>query len=170
MPIGCWFRTPPEGLPPDQSRAVLNGIAFLRAKIPEIRQDVENAVAKQTPVRSGLMQAKVRSWGLREFIGGGFGFFYGWRKMDFTTFYPLFVLGGTGIYGPKRRFIKPRTSPVMVWFDEGSSFVARRTRGQKKQDVLGKAQPEIQKIVMKEVQVAMLAGMRSVKGSKGRRG
>lgn len=50
-----------------------------------------------------------------------------------TSRHPLYVEGGTGLYGFRRDTIKPVRAKFMVWYRGGRWFKARETRGQRAQ-------------------------------------
>lgn len=163
------MRVPPGGFPPNQANGIRRGIAILNSRIPSIMKDTEKFLANVTPMGpTGNMKSKVSSWGVRKYVGGGFGFEYGWRKGDFKVFYPLFVLGGTGIHGPYKTRIVPQTSPVMVWYVDGEKWVAQSTKGQEKQTLFEDSIGKIQRNIDREISMAMVTGARTIKGRTAR--
>ena len=53
--------------------------------------------------------------------------------------YAKYVIGGTGLYGPKKRPITPRSASVLAFSVSGSPVFARSVKGQKPNDFMERA-------------------------------
>lgn len=61
-------------------------------------------------------------------------------SLTYHAHYALFVMKGTGIYGPKGAMIKPKTATYMVFRGrDGELVYARETKGQRAQPFLANA-------------------------------
>lgn len=165
MQKAAWIRTPVEGFPPDQSRGVHMGLEILKTRIPSIMNDAKKALASVTPYYEGRMRGRVATWGVHWLPRGGFGFYYGWRKGDFTKiFYPSFVLGGTGLYGPEGKWIVPVKAKVLAWWSKHYGHrAAPKVSGQVPQDLFSKCESEVVSMITREMSMALHSGMETMK-------
>ena len=60
-------------------------------------------------------------------------------EMEIPEGKPRWVHNGTGLYGPLKRLIRPRTAPFMVFQIRGQQFRLKTVRGQRAQPYLDEA-------------------------------
>jgi len=96
---------------------------------------VETRATEKAPVgESGALAASIESWmtksGPHVFEG-----YVGTRMQGKTDIpYAYFVEYGTGMYGPKKQWIYPKTQEAMAFeLPDGTEIVRKRVKGQKKQ-------------------------------------
>jgi hypothetical protein len=168
--MNIWSNRVGIDFPPDiGTQAWKVAVQTMDFRLPRIMRAAEDYLKDVTPERSGLMKSMVRSWDPRVLANGGWSFSYGWRKTEWPgrVFYPLFVLGGTGLYGPRHIPIKPIHAPFLVWEDdEGQVYVKKEVKGQHAQNLFAACEGDISELMTKEMNLAMLAGFRSIKNTK----
>jgi len=62
-----------------------------------------------------------------------------WARIGPKVFYAVFVEFGTGIFGPLKRRIVPRTKRALAWTSGGQRFVRRSVKGSPAQPFMGPA-------------------------------
>jgi hypothetical protein len=168
--MGIWSSRAGFDFPPDiGTQAWKVAISTMKLRIPLIMRNTEKLLRDVTPEHSGFMKAMVSSWDPRISPNGSFSFAYGWKKTEWPggVFYPIFVLGGTGIYGPRHTPIKPIRGPVLVWSDdEGNVYVKTTVKGQHPQDLFAACEGNVSELMTKEMNLAMLAGFKSIKSTR----
>ncbi len=109
-------------------RVRVDDIISLRDSWPErVRQaklfallEIESLAVEEAPHRTGnlvnAIQTETTADGGRVFVGSG-------------ASYAVYVHEGTGIFGPRRQPIRPRTKRVLFW--EGARHPVRQVRGQR---------------------------------------
>jgi hypothetical protein len=105
--------------------------AVHRAVSSVVRKTEAIAVAT-APVDEGRLK-NARNSGVRDEGTRLVGF------VEFTVDYALFVMKGTGIYGPTGQRIKPKTAKLLAFRIDGQLVFAKSVRGQRAQPFLVEA-------------------------------
>jgi len=150
------------GFPPDIGGVIAEALARVQVRAKRVAEATVGFVRGITPSRTGYMRATVRYWNLRIYGRGGFAFWFGWRRGDYSgqrAFYPSYVDKGTGVYGLYGVPIFPSSSPRLAWKYQGRWVSARFVYGQRPQRLLerGKkfAQERLRDIYQYEVAMGM---------------
>lgn len=150
------------GFPPDLGRIITESLARVQVRAQELANDTVRFVRGITPKRSGFMKSTVRYWNLRVYGRGGFVFWFGWRRGDYSgkkAFYPPYVDLGTGIHGLYGVPIFPKDASRLAWRYKDEWVSARFVSGQRPQRLLeqGKefAQEKLRDIYQFEVSMGM---------------
>ena len=80
----------PKNFPPDIPGVLREALVESQSRTKELAESTVGFLRGITPSRSGYMRSAARHWDLRFFGRGGFSFWVGWRRSDFTgrAFYP----------------------------------------------------------------------------------
>jgi len=150
------------GFPPNIGRIITESLVRVQQRAQRTASDTVGFVRGITPSRSGFMKSTVRYWNLRVYGRGGFAFWFGWRRGDYSgqkAFYPLYVDKGTGVYGLYGAPIFPLHATHLAWRHDNKWVSARFVAGQRPQRLLeqGKefAQEKVKDIYHYEVSMGM---------------
>lgn len=150
------------GFPPDIGKILTDSLARVQARAQGLARDAVGFVRGITPSRTGFMKSTVRYWNLRIYGRGGFVFWFGWRKGDYSgkrAFYPPYVDLGTGIHGLYGAPIFPLHARRLAWRYKNSWVSAWFVSGQRPRRLLeqGKefAQERLRDLYQYEVSMGM---------------
>ncbi len=111
--------------------------ALLKDALSDIKDKMAAEARDQIPVETGELKAT----GIGEFgptkIGPGRWVAGVGLKKD--PFYGIFVHDGTGIYGPRKSRIYPRTAPYLKFTIDNRTFRVRSVAGQEAQPFMDRA-------------------------------
>jgi hypothetical protein len=156
----------PSDLPACVTGPIRAGMKIGMTNSKALSSNIRKTIAENTPVRSGLMRSTVAVWNLR-FSSNRCSMDAGWRKKDFPgVFYPVFVLRGTGVYGPwKRPIVAKNKHKVFVFENEaGEKIVTKEIEGQQKQRIFENSWLRISQYINSHFALSMVSGYRMVSG------
>jgi len=115
-----------------------------------------------TPVSSGKMRSRTRTWDYKRRGQWGFAFSVGFRSGDFPgEFYAPHVIYGTGVYGIRRSPIKPRYAKRLAWQSKsGEGTSAKTVRGQRPNPILEATEKMGLRLLRKSCQQAFIQAWR----------
>jgi hypothetical protein len=151
------------GFPPDLGKIVGDALVRVQQRAQALADATVGYVRGITPARTGYMRATVTSWSLRVYSRGGFVFWFGWRRGDYSgkrAFYPVFVNYGTGVYGLYGRPIYPRYARRLAWIHRGKWVSAESILGQRPQRMLERGKEFAKKRLRDIYQFEVMMGMR----------
>lgn len=122
-----------------------NSLRLLRAAIEDIADAIDEEARSNVPIDTGdLASNPFQRRDLKRRVSGPGGLAV---KIEFSIAKKgkqRWVHDGTGIYGPKRSPIRPRTKPFMVFEINGRKFRLKEVLGQQPQPYLANAMDEIE--------------------------
>jgi hypothetical protein len=112
----------------------------LNKKVQESLEYVKNKIASYAPMESGDLKNTILSLPTTSIKTRGLSIMYGSGSIEMSILLGRrkdkkirWVNDGTGLFGPRRRWIYPTKKSVMAFKVDGKWVVVKRTKGQKGQ-------------------------------------
>jgi len=117
----------------------------LRLRMRESLEYMREQIAEKAPEVTGTLREQIRSLPIKSVRKRGFKIFEGRGNLDISLSLErkkdqliLWVDRGTGIFGPRRKLIKPTTKPFMYFEINGVLMRKKTVKGQKPQRFIEK--------------------------------
>ncbi|MCK4497482.1 MAG: hypothetical protein KAU24_04750, partial [Candidatus Aenigmarchaeota archaeon] len=72
------------GFPPNIGGVITESLVRVQQRAQELARKTVGFVRGITPSRSGFMKSTVKHWNLRVYGRGGFVFWFGWQRGDYS--------------------------------------------------------------------------------------
>jgi len=153
-----------KNFPPDIPGAISESLVRTQAGASGVAERIVTYLRTISPSRRGYLRSTAKYWDLRFYGRGGFTFWVGWRRADFTgrkAFYPPYVTGGSGIYSGKG-MIRPLHSKRLAWQCRGRWVSASQIKGQRPQRLLEKVEAYGKRLIREHFQNAVIQTFRMI--------